>query len=158
MPDNGSLELHDIHLPAEPGWFPLAPGWWMLFAALLALCVVGFFLLKKRNKNKRFHGEAFNLIEAVLRKNDRKEITNSEAISEISGVLRRVALTIHGREKAAKLSGEAWLEFLNSTCKNVRFNNEEGKALINAAFQPDSTVSPTALALLAKGWIKEQRL
>ncbi len=157
MPDNGSLELHDIHLPAEPGWFPLAPGWWMLFAVLLVLLILGFFLLKKRNKNKRFHSEAFNLVDAVLRKNESNEITNPEAISEISSILRRVALTIHGREKVAKLSGEAWLDFLDSTCKKVRFNNEEGKAFITAAYQPDSTVSLTAVALLAKAWIKEQR-
>ena len=31
------LQLRDIHLPADPGWWPPAPGWWLLAAVLVAL-------------------------------------------------------------------------------------------------------------------------
>ena len=31
------LPLRDLHLPAEVGWWPLAPGWWVLIAIVAAL-------------------------------------------------------------------------------------------------------------------------
>ena len=35
-----SLPLKDIHLPADVPWWPLAPGWWVLLAALLVLTLL----------------------------------------------------------------------------------------------------------------------
>jgi hypothetical protein len=32
-------QLRDIHLPAEPAWWPPAPGWWAL--AVIALLIMG---------------------------------------------------------------------------------------------------------------------
>ena len=32
--------LRDIHLPAEPGWFPPAPGWWLAVLDVLALAAL----------------------------------------------------------------------------------------------------------------------
>ncbi|MEP6880575.1 MAG: DUF4381 domain-containing protein, partial [Dokdonella sp.] len=32
-------ELRDIHLPADPSWWPPAPGWWILAAILLGVTI-----------------------------------------------------------------------------------------------------------------------
>jgi hypothetical protein len=41
-------ELADIRMPGEVSYWPLAPGWWILAALLLALAVYGVIRLRKR--------------------------------------------------------------------------------------------------------------
>ena len=38
-PGENTLQLHDIHLPDPAGWWPPAPGWWILALLLLALLI-----------------------------------------------------------------------------------------------------------------------
>jgi hypothetical protein len=45
-------QLRDIHLPADIGWWPLAPSWWILMIALATLITTLTILyLKHRRKN-----------------------------------------------------------------------------------------------------------
>ncbi len=37
--DFSQLPLRDIHLPGSIGWWPPAPGWWLLAGLLLAALV-----------------------------------------------------------------------------------------------------------------------
>ncbi|HET8707727.1 MAG TPA: DUF4381 domain-containing protein, partial [Pseudomonadales bacterium] len=136
MPEQ-NLELHDIHLPAEPGWFPLAPGWWILLALLIASVVLFFFVYRKWQRQKRFQHEAISLIETILIQYENRELADAEAVTSISAALKRVAITLYGREKVAKLVGAAWLEFLDSSGKKPRFNTEAGMALVQSGYQPD---------------------
>ena len=34
--EQNALPLKDLHLPAETGWWPLAPGWWGVIGVLAA--------------------------------------------------------------------------------------------------------------------------
>lgn len=45
------LLLRDIHLPPNPSWWPLAPGWWGV--ALVLLAVVAFLLWRWRMHRQR---------------------------------------------------------------------------------------------------------
>lgn len=157
MPEQG-LELHDIHLPAEPSWFPLAPGWWVLLAIIVASLALFFFVYKKRKRQAHFQNEAIALIENILIQYENKELTTPNAITSISAALKRIAIALHGREKVAKLSGAAWISFLDSTGKTPRFNTESGQALISSGYQAESNTPVQTIATLAKDWIKEQRL
>ena len=41
--------LRDIHLPADPAWWPPAPGWWLLLGpALLAIAAAAILLRPRR--------------------------------------------------------------------------------------------------------------
>ena len=42
--DETALPLRDLHLPDAIGWWPLAPGWWGVIAALGVL--LGYVLLR----------------------------------------------------------------------------------------------------------------
>jgi len=39
--------LHDIHLPEAIGWWPLAPGWYLLTAAIAIACLLIGFLCRR---------------------------------------------------------------------------------------------------------------
>ncbi|MBU2099372.1 MAG: DUF4381 domain-containing protein, partial [Gammaproteobacteria bacterium] len=41
-------ELADIRVPGDVSWWPLAPGWWVLLAVLVALAIYGGWRLQKR--------------------------------------------------------------------------------------------------------------
>ena len=46
--------LHDIRLPPPVGWWPLAPGWWVLFALLLVVIMVALALEYRRRRTVRY--------------------------------------------------------------------------------------------------------
>ena len=41
--DPEQIPLRDLHLPEAIGWWPLAPGWWILIA--IALVGLGFLII-----------------------------------------------------------------------------------------------------------------
>ena len=40
--DPEQIPLRDLHLPEAIGWWPLAPGWWLVIA--IALVGIGYFI------------------------------------------------------------------------------------------------------------------
>ncbi|MDH3546898.1 MAG: DUF4381 domain-containing protein, partial [Gammaproteobacteria bacterium] len=48
------IPLRDLHLPAEIGWWPLAPGWWLV----ITLALIGIVLLARRALAARKLGAA----------------------------------------------------------------------------------------------------
>lgn len=62
-PASPELPLRDIHLPAEPAWWPPAPGWWLL--ALLVLLLLGWALrtlwrVHRRRRARQFVLDTFD--------------------------------------------------------------------------------------------------
>lgn len=52
-PANGPV-LRDIHLPPDPSWWPLAPGWWAIAVLIvLAVCVVAWMSWRRRRWRRR---------------------------------------------------------------------------------------------------------
>lgn len=148
-----AAQLKDIHLPAEPGFWPLAFGWWILLALIILSVVVLFWLLRRYKK-----GAARR--EALLQLQQIEEIYISDKdgekyYSDISKLLRRVAITAFSREQCAGLSGESWLGFLRSHAPDGGFDDTAGRDLIQARFknhssQPDTT----AINSLVESWIR----
>ncbi|MGH8629975.1 MAG: DUF4381 family protein, partial [Burkholderiales bacterium] len=48
MTDPSQLPLRDIHLPAEPGLWPPAPGWGLLALLLMGGCLCLFLCRRRR--------------------------------------------------------------------------------------------------------------
>lgn len=147
-----SIDLHDIHAAAAPEFWPPAPGWWVLAAALMGVTFLsGRQLLKvwrRRQLQQSILGELENL-------NARSP---AEVATHVSTLLRRVALICFERNEVASLSGDAWLSFLDQTGGNGAFSSGIGSVLATAPYATHdiSDMDSEALLALARHWICQQ--
>ncbi len=128
--------LRDIHLPAEPGWWPPAPGWWLLGVLLLA--VVGWawrHVLRRRAARRR---RAAVLAEVqLLRTRWLRDGDTAQLAAGLSQFLRRLSRQV--RPTSVALGGEDWLAFL------ARHGDAEAlRALAQAAFRPGAALDADA--------------
>jgi hypothetical protein len=159
--DFSQLPLRDIHLPGPIGWWPLAPGWWLLVALLLAglaAYAVYFYLTRHRRVAVR----ALERVRAALEQGAEPVA----CLQNVSTVLRRFAMTTvvppHAGAPAPDvpgLIGNAWLEYLDSRWSRGGFTTASGRRLLVAPYaRPNSIERTTALELttLCLAWLAAQ--
>ncbi|KTC91594.1 DUF4381 domain-containing protein [Fluoribacter dumoffii] len=149
-------QLKDIHLPAPIGWWPLAPGWYILMALILFIAIILAYGAYKRHRYALAKKQALLLLNDY-RKNFDKEQNSSLTCARISELLRRVALAYYPRERVASLHGEDWLNFLNETGKGTDFKLVKD-LLLDAPFKTESTMDLKPLFQTAQLWIKQRRV
>lgn len=145
-------ELRDIHLPADPGWWPPAPGWWLLaIIVLLVLIVLGYWILGmiRRGRLKRL---SRRLLAAVNQHPESRELP--DLVFQISELLRRCAIDAYSREQVAGLCGDEWLQFLDRTLDTQEFSSGVGRCLIDVPYQRGGEVNMVALCSLADRWLR----
>ncbi len=148
-------QLKDIHLPDAIGWWPLAPGWYVLLLMILIIAAVLAYILRKRHRDALAKNQALELLKSytIQYEKDRNAQLASARISEL---LRRVALVYYPRSAVASLHSEAWIEFLNKTSKGVDFNSVKSM-LLDSPFKTKETVDLQPLITRAQLWIKQRR-
>lgn len=150
--ESQQLELKSIHLPADVSTWPLAPGWWVLLALLLALLAAAL-LWHRRYKRQAFRREALTLLADIEKQ---QNMTPLQLIDDVSALLKRVAITTHGRESVAGRTGDSWLKFLDETGKTQGFTQGPGRILGANRFQPNIAIDAPALLALCRDWIQKQ--
>ncbi len=132
------LPLRDIHLPAEPGFWPLAPGWWILIALSLALTAWGLW----RWRAARARRARLQAILAVLQQAEDRYAQSHDAhrlAQDLSDLLRRYVRHVRGDTTATSLSGQAWADYLTGLLPASARSSDfrvQMLALENAAFNP----------------------
>lgn len=141
--------LRDIHLPPAPSWWPPAPGWWVLAAVAVALLVIGAFWLLRawrvRRWRRRLRAQLDRIAAAYRDHADAARLS-----AELSGLLRRASLLIDPR--AASLTGEAWLDFLDAQGTGEGFSKGLGRILVDAPWRRVVEVDSDALLTLVRAW------
>ena len=134
------LPLRDIHLPAPIGWWPPAIGWWLLLM-LVPLLIAALVWIVRR-------GRRVTPVKLALRELDalqaNAEIDPLEQLRGLSILMKRAALSVHGREHVAGLTGEDWLRWLDESMGGTRFREGPGRLLADAPYRP----TPPAAELL----------
>jgi Domain of unknown function (DUF4381) len=153
--DVSQLPLRDIHLPAAIAWWPPAYGWWILLALLAAAAVAGALVYRRRFRERA----AIRGLKAVAR-----ALAAGTApvlcVQRISMILRRFVMSIDETRRAAGLTGEAWLEFLDRRWARDEFSAGIGRVLIFGPYAPAERVSAgdvSALNSLCLDWVRAQR-
>ncbi len=142
------LPLRDIHLPSEIGWWPVAPGWWLLLGllALLVVIIRGYLLYRRRRRLRCL---------ALARLNELSSLSEVQLVRSLSRLLRQAAISHFPRQEVAGLSGEDWLQFLDRPFDDQPFSSGIGRNLIDAPYRPVVTLDGTALIALCRRWLKK---
>jgi len=99
------LPLRDIHLPAEPSWWPPAPGWWLLAVVVLAAACFSVIRLRGRQRHRRFRRAVLAEVDRIWERHVADD-SGAAIVGEWSALLRRACLRY--RPALASCSGEAW--------------------------------------------------
>jgi len=146
-------QLRDIHLPDAVEWWPLAIGWWIVAALLLASIVA---LFAWRNKNKKQRILVSHAMDSLQQLEADTELNTEEWLQSLSALLRRIVINLHGRKATAGLVGDQWLEYLDRHAKNKNFSEGEGRLLATQPYQAVSSYDRKALSGLVRNWVKSQ--
>lgn len=143
------LPLRDIHLPDAVSWWPPAIGWWLLPLVLVALGFAIYQLIKfKKQYRAKPAYKKIALGELTLIKQQFNDNESSmELLRAISGLLRRITLSYLPREKVASITGEQWIQQLNTLTPEAVFSDELGQLITNASYQKNSEFNQAALLI-----------
>ncbi|MGA1741840.1 MAG: DUF4381 domain-containing protein [Pseudohongiellaceae bacterium] len=156
-------QLADIHLPDPVSIWPLAPGWWFVIILILAgLCWLAFQALQKFILNQRLQSAQRELEKAiqsyretVSKKDSDENKAGLDYLYAVNAVLNRVALYTDPKRsrEIAKLTGKAWLDYLDQSFGGTEFKESAGKVLAEGQYRPVFIGEIEALYTLAQNWI-----
>ncbi|TQV80995.1 DUF4381 domain-containing protein [Exilibacterium tricleocarpae] len=152
--------LLDIELPDPVTLWPPAPGWWLVAAAGCTLLLWAALKLRAYWRHNAYRRAAKAAALAAWRdyESDRDGARYARALNRL---LKRTALAAYRRPLVAKLSGEAWANFLASTAGSQTPSAAMLAFLRSAPYRtatdPANTAELNEIHRLALGWIKHHR-
>jgi cbb3-type cytochrome oxidase subunit 3 len=148
------LPLRDIHLPEAIGWWPPALGWWLLAVMVPLSIAFGYWLYKRITRKTAIKAAKILLLQ--IRQD--KVHDNCQKLQDISALIRRTAISASGRNECAGLTGQQWLEYLDSPFKKKPFTEEFGRLLIDAPYQKAAPTKEEIVQLinLCENWLNAQ--
>jgi hypothetical protein len=153
--------LHDIVVPPPVSWWPLAWGWYLLGAMLLAGLAWGLVRWRAHRRANRYRDLALSELDA-LSASVGDPARRSGALSTLPVLLKRVALAAWPRGQIAGLSGAAWWRVLDESGADGVFGKGHGPRLERLSYgrEPDTDLSETEaqdLLRAARAWIRGHR-
>ncbi len=152
--------LRDIRGIDTAPWWPPAPGWWMLLLGLLLMVLLVVWLARRRRLYPlgRWQQDARRRLLELRRRMKREPA--KQVAGDLSELLRRIAIARCGREQTASLTGEMWLDWLQSNDSTGFAWREKGRLLLELPYAPpDRSADKTTLAELidaALHWVSEE--
>jgi len=152
--------LRDIHGIDPAPWWPPAPGWWLLLLGLLLLVLLVVWFLRRRRLYPlgRWQQDARRQLLALRRR--MKQEPAKQVAGDLSELLRRIAISRCGRQQTAALTGEMWLDWLQSNDTTGFPWRDKGGLLLELPYAPPGrSADPALLAQLIDAallWVSEE--
>jgi len=154
-PEDPLAQLHPLRDPLPIGWWPPAPGWWLLAALLLALLLALAWYLLRRYRARAYRRVALAQL-ARLQAAYRQNGDAPQFVAQTNALLKSVALVSYPRREVAASTGADWLAFLNAGLgQDARF--PAGFAS-GAYLRSGPDIDIDQLQRSAASWIKRHRV
>lgn len=138
------LPLRDLHLPTDIGWWPLAPGWWLL-AGLLVLALLYLVYRLWRSWSRAAPRRAALAEFRQLRDQFDRDNNLVSFVNGISTLLRRAMLSCQPRRDIAGVVGEEWLRILDRGMKRPGFQDGIGRCLADLPYRAEAALQPAEI-------------
>ena len=159
MPEQNELldRLRDLHMPPEPLWWPPAPGWWLLASVLIGTIMLAFSWHYARRHRQRESLEVLARQARAeldrLRTRFAEDLDARHLLSGLSALIRQVAMTLGQREEVARLTGCAWLTWLDQRASKKLFTTAQGRTFAAAHYQKDAAFEVAAVLKICEEWL-----
>lgn len=144
-------QLRDIHLPETGGFWPPAPGWWLVGALVLVSLAALLLFWRRHRRNTLWQRQARDLL-ADLEHSARKE---SRWFCELNALLKRVARQAFPERNPEAMSGQEWVDFLLETAPKDRIASRPlVEAMVASSWQPTPAADPAQALNFAATWLE----
>lgn len=149
-------QLKDIHMPDPISWWPPAPGWWVVGVIALGLMLWTTWRIIRYWRKTAFKRAALCELKNLRRRGGDPQ----HLLTDLSILLRRVALVAFPAEDVASLHGKDWLAFLDRSGRTQAFSLGVGHYLASAPYVTELPATATQdldlIWRLARDWIRRQ--
>lgn len=154
IPQDPLAQLRDIHTPEAIGYWPLAPGWWLVIGISLLLLIGVIFWRKRYRKQTAFKRAANDKLTEI----NANTTCDQAYLQAINHLLKQTALATQARRDIASLKGSDWLTFLDQHNDSQFFSSGEGQVLAQGPYQATPpSFNRESIQKEVKHWIKRQQ-
>ena len=157
MPTDLLQQLRDLHLPADPIWWPPAPGWWLLAILLLVAIVYGYRSLVRTIARRRPIRQARLLYEKLYSDYQKGLLDGPTYLHQANELLKRLFIYGLHEDRARKANDASWLEFLDQQSGSRAFTEGPGAQLGNQRFRVHADADPQILHPILEQLFKSVR-
>ena len=150
------LTLRDIHLPETLGWWPPALGWWVLAILIPLFCVLIVWIYRRITRKTAIKTARKLLIE--IKKDN--ALDSRQKLIKLSALIRRVVVSNSLRNETASLTGQYWLEYLDSTVNGTPFTSGAGRFLADNHYKKILSAADLDIASVinvCENWLNAQK-
>ena len=151
------LPLEDIIPPSLIDFWPLALGWWLLLALVIALIVISVIAYRRYQKHWVYRKEALSLLQATLKQWQQKEFSDSVFYQHLFGIVKRTALTAYPEQNIASTYGDQWLTLLKKQAPDIKVDNTIIEAICFAQYQKTTEADSQSVYQFCEQWIKQHK-
>lgn len=145
METDSLQQLRDVHLPADPSWWPPALGWWLMAIATIVLIYLGIRTALSWWRKGAPLRYAKKLHAANMTAFAAGDITATQFTQRSNELLKRLLAVAYQRQELTSLSGDAWLNALDEIAQAPVFSTGSGRSLGDERFKPEPAINADEL-------------